>query len=124
MKRNDCLLIVSSILENTYRPVSKDGTYSIKHSISGDNLILKFMTVMHYSEDSSMKTQIDRSRLQAQQLIKETCANLKKEYKEKTGQTLKIKAQDGQDDIEIVSSTSQSVRKVAYYRYNVIAQAE
>jgi predicted nucleic acid-binding protein len=119
------MLIVSSILENTYKPVSKDGTYSIKHSISGDSVILKFMTVMHYTEDSSMKIQLDRARSQAQQLIKETCENLRREYKEKTGETLKLKLQEnGRDDVELISSTSQSVRKVAYYRYNVEAKID
>ena len=124
MKRNDCMLILSTILENTYKPISKDGTYSIKHAINGESLFLKFMTIMHYSEDTSLKLNLDRSRLQAQQLIKETCENLKKEYKEKTSDNLKLKLHEGQDDVEIISSTSQSVRKVAYYRYNVLVEIE
>jgi len=117
--KNDCLIICSSLLDNTFSPVSNDGTLSIKHSIEGDTLILKFMTVLHYAEEGTLQKQMSAACDQAKQLIKQTCNDLKSNYKKTTGETLKLSPQQGSDDLEIVSTSFYSPKKSAYYRYNL-----
>lgn len=117
--RNDCLVLCSSMLDNTFRPVSKDGTYSIKHSVQGDVLMLKFMTIIHYAEEGTLRKQMEAACDQAKQLIKQTCSDLKSEYKRATGEALRLEALQGNDDLEIISTSFYSPKKSAYYRYTL-----
>ena len=112
------LLVLSSLLDDSYNPVSKSGTYSLKHSLQGNDLIFKFMTVVHFAAERSLSPQVEVAKDHARQLIKDRLDRLKKEYKEKTGETLKYSDTGEQDDIELIQSTSNSPRKVAYYRLN------
>mgnify|MGYP001483367685 CR=1 FL=1 len=45
-------------------------------------------------------------------------AKLKKDYKETSDGTLKFKDAGEDDSVEVIQSTSNSPRKVAYYRYS------
>jgi len=110
------LELLSKILDDTYNPVSKSGTYSLKHSLHGNVLVLKYMTVIHLAAERSFGPQVETAKDQARQLIKDKLKRLKSDYKDETGETLKTKDLGEQDDIEMIQSTSNSPRKVAYYR--------
>lgn len=116
---NDCLLHVSSILENTFNPVSKDGTWSIKHAINGNVLTLKYTTIMQYNDEHTLRLQVAKERDMAMQLLGETLDRLKREYKTRTTETLIAEVGAGADDIEIIHATAQHPRKVAYYRHHI-----
>ena len=109
---------IARLLDNTYEPVSQSGTYSIKHSLHGNRLVLKYITIVHFASEQALKPQVAAAHEQAHQLISEKISKLKKEYKEKVGTALKLEDRGGDDNIEIIQSTSNSLRKVAYYRYN------
>jgi len=110
------LQVLSLILDDTYNPASKSGTYSLKHNLQGNNLVLNFMTVVHFAAERSLQPQVDTAKDHARQLIKDKLDRLKKDYKERTGEALKCTDLGEQDDIELIQSTSNSPRKVAYYR--------
>ena len=112
------LELVARLVDNTYNPVSKSGTYSLKASMHGSRLVLKFQTIVNFASEHSLGPQVQSAREHAQQLIKEFLSNLKKAYKENTDEALKIEDKGGDDNIEVIQSTSNSLRKVAYYRYN------
>tara|TARA_Y100000592_G_C5476697_1_gene322645 strand:+ start:3641 stop:4009 length:369 start_codon:yes stop_codon:yes gene_type:complete len=112
------LELLSRILDDTYNPVSKSGTYSLKHSLQGNVLVVKFMTVMHLAAERSFDPQVDAAKDHARQLIKGKLDRLKKDYKDQTGESLKITDKGEQDSVELIQSTSNSPRKVAYYRLN------
>ena len=112
------LELVAKLVDNTYNPVSKSGTYSLKGSVHGNRLVLKFQTIVNFASESSLRPQVQSAKEHAQQLIKDFIANLKKDYKKNSDDSLKIKDLGGDDNIEIIQSTSNSLRKVAYYRYN------
>jgi len=116
---NDCLLQVSMLLENTFNPVSKDGTWSIKHTINGNVLTLKYTTIMQYNDEHTLRLQVAKEREMAVQLLGETISKLRKDYKAKTSETLKTEVRSGADDIEIIHATAQYPRKVAYYRHHI-----
>jgi uncharacterized protein YutE (UPF0331/DUF86 family) len=110
------LQVLSLILDDTYNPVSKSGTYSLKHNLHGNNLTLNFKTVVHFAAERSLQPQVDSAKDHARQLIKDKLGRLKKDYKERTGEALKFTDLGEQDEIELIQSTSNSPRKVAYYR--------
>ncbi len=110
------LQVLSLILDDTYKPASKSGTYSLKHNLHGNNLVLNFMTVVHFASERSLQPQVATANDHARQLIKDKLDRLKKDYKEQTGESLKFTDLGEQDNIELIQSTSNSPRKVAYYR--------
>lgn len=112
------LELVSRLTDNTYNPVSKSGTYSLKSSMQGNRLVLKFQTIVHFASETALRPQIQNAKEHAIELIKEFMSNLKKDYKKKSDETLTLKDMGGDDNIEVIQSTSNSLRKVAYYRYN------
>lgn len=112
------LELVARLVDNTYNPVSKSGTYSLKGTMHGNRLVLKFQTIVNFASEQSLRPQVQTAREHAQQLIKDFISNLKKNYKDKTDESLKIEDKGGDDNIEVIQATSNSPRKVAYYRYN------
>ena len=76
------LLVLSSLLDDSYNPVSKSGTYSLKHSLQGNDLIFKFMTVVHFAAERSLNPQVEVAKDHARQLIKDRLDRLKKDYKD------------------------------------------
>ena len=114
------LEIISRLLDDTYAPVSKSGTYSLKHSLQGSRLTLKYMTIVHFAGESALRPQVASALDQAHQLISDKMGRLKKAYKEETDQALKFEDRGGDDNVELIQSTSNSLRKIAYYRYNKV----
>ena len=112
------LELVSRLVDNTYNPVSKSGTYSLKGAVTGKKLVIKFQTVVHFASEASLRPQIQNAKEHAIQLIKDFMSNLKKDFKKNSDETLKLKDVGGDDNIEVIQSTSNSLRKIAYYRYN------
>ena len=109
---------VLRLADNTYNPASKSGTYSLKPVMHGSTLILRFSTIVNFASESSLRPQVQSAREHAQQLIKEFTSNLKKSFKEQSGESLSFDDKGGDDNIEIIQATSNSLRKVAYYKYN------
>ena len=112
------LELVHKILDNTYEPTSKSGTYSLKHSMHGSRVVLNYSTIVHFASEQSLRPQVEVARDQARQLIKEKVQSLKKEFKSQAESALKYDDKGEQDSIELIQSTSNSPRKVAYYRYS------
>ena len=112
------LEVIHRLLDDTYTPASKAGTYSIKHNTHGNRSVLNYTTIVHFASETSLKPQVESAREQARQLIKNRLDLLKKDFKEETDLALKFKDLGEQDNIELIQSTSNSPRKVAYYRYS------
>lgn len=112
------LEVIHRILDNTYEPASKSGTYSLKHTMHGNRVVLNYSTIVHFASEQALRPQVEVARDQARQLMKEKVKKLKDDYKEHTDSTLKYSDKGEQDNIELIQSTSNSPRKVAYYRYS------
>lgn len=109
--------ILSTLLNTTYaKPSSPSGTRSVTASYEGDQLVLKFTSVVHFAEEASLKLQVDRLAEESVQLLSEMLKNLKADFKEAAGETLKVKEVRSTDGVELISGLS--LRKVAYYRRN------
>ena len=112
------LELVAKLADNTYNPVSKSGTFSLKPVVQGNKLTLKFSTIVHFASETSLRPQMGAAREHALQLIKSFLDGLKKSYKEETDEVLKMSDLKSDDNIEIIQATSNSLRKIAYFRFN------
>ena len=109
---------IARLVDTTYSPSSKSGTYSLKASLHGNTLVLKYSTIVNFASENSLRPQVASAKDQAIQLIKDFMSKLKKDYKAEAGESLKTKDILGDDNIEVIQATSNSLRKVAYYRFN------
>lgn len=75
---------------------------------------LTFTSVVHFAEERSLQMQVDRLNHESVARISNLLTQLKKDFKEMTGDALRVKELRSNDSIELVSGLSQ--RKVAYYR--------
>ena len=110
------LKTLQEIADNFYEPVDQTGTNSLKFMFEGNNMVLKFATIVHFAEEQSLKIQVERNNAQALQLIDARIADIKSRYRERVGSALRLEDLGGKDNLELISATSS--RKVAYYRYN------
>lgn len=107
--------VLSTLLNTTFgQGGSTSGTVSITHSFSGSTLTLKYKTVVHFAEERSLQLQVDRASRESIDHLNSCVADLKKKYKEVTGESLKLSDVKSTDSMELVSGLSP--RKVAYYR--------
>ena len=110
---------IGSVLTNTFgREGSPTGATSITHSMNGDVLVLKFVAVVHFAEEQSLRLQVDRVTQESVQLLADKLKEVKQAFKEITGEALKVKELNSDDNVEMVTGTVHSQRRVAYYRRN------
>jgi len=106
---------LSTICNTTYgKSGSPSGTRSITASLSGSALVLKFTTVVHFAEERSLQMQMASLSNESLSYLGQVVSDIKKKFKEMTGETLKLKEIRSEDSVELVSALS--MRKVAYYR--------
>ena len=106
------------ICDNFYNPHDQSGTVSVKASMHQDVLTIKYMTIVHFSRESALQTQVRQAYEQALQIIDAKIADIKSQYRDEVGETLSLEDLGGKDNIELVSMAPTTPRKVAYYRYN------
>ena len=107
--------VLSTLLNTTFgNGGSSSGTVSITPTFSGNTLTLKYKTVVHFAEERSLQLQVERASRESVDRLAACVADLKKNYKEITGETLKLADVKSTDSMELVSGLSP--RKVAYYR--------
>ena len=115
--------IIGQVLENHWGTQSSpSGTYSITYDLAGDQLTLKYMTVVHFASEVSLNPQVAEANRQAVTLLNDKLSEVKKAYKDVSGTALKTTDVGGKDDIELLQA--HSARKVAYYRYNHVFKIE
>ena len=112
MSRHDAL---STLCNTTYgKSGSPSGTRSVTASFAGNTLTLKYTTVFHYAEERSMQMQMSSLAQESLSYLGQLVTSLKKDVKEMTGESVKLKEVKSNDSVELISALS--MRKVAYYR--------
>lgn len=100
-----------------------NGTESITWKFVGEDcLMMVYTTVVHIASDSSLRLQVARESERSVSMINDFVKSVKKQHKEKSGSTIKLKEVSTDDDVEIISTTFHSPRKSGYYRRKVIFQ--
>ena len=93
-----------------------DGKVGISNSLQGDVLTLKYSTIVHFASENSMYEQVRKLDEESIQVLSNTITNLKKQFKLEAGTSLKIEELSNKSDLELIQATSNSPRKIAYYR--------
>lgn len=112
--------VLGNLINTTYgKSSSPSGTYSIKCDMAGDNLTMKYSTIVHFASEASLQLQVIRCAEEATQRLDALLAEVKKDFKSESGNTLKTTKGNTNDNVELIQATSNSARKIAYYRMNV-----
>ena len=108
---------LGQILETGWgKQSSPSGHVSIISSLENELLTLKFNTIVHFASERSLRDQTMLLDDESMQRVKGHVSNIKKQFKEMTGEPLKLKEVSNRDELELISATSNSPRKIAYYR--------
>ena len=91
-------------------------------TMNGDVLELQLTTVVHFASELALSQQLSAQRDYANDLFKSELKRIKEEFKSSVDRALVTKEIDRGDDVELISATSNSPRKIAYYRSNVKLQ--
>jgi len=109
--------VLGNLIDTTFgKSSSPDGTYSIKCALAGETMTMKYSTIVHFASESSLQQQVVRCAEEATQRLNAKLAEIKKEFKAETGNALKTGKATGDDNVELIQATSNSARKIAYYR--------
>ena len=106
--------------ETTWGYTSSDRKLTSK--MNGEVLELQLMTVVHFASELALSQQLTAQRDYANDIFKSELKRIKEEFKESTDRALVTKEIDRDDDVELISATSNSPRKIAYYRANIKLQ--
>ena len=103
---------LGNILNFSFGKANKNLTYSLQ----GEVLTLKYTTIVHFASESSLHTQARSLADESMQFLNSAVKQIKEEFKLQTGETIKVSEVANRDDIELISATSNSPRKIAYYK--------
>lgn len=111
--------ILGNLINTTYgKGSSPSGDFSIKCDLAGDTMTLKYTTIVHFASEKSLQQQVVRCQDEAQKRLTGFLTSLKKDFKDESGRALKTTDSGSSDNVELIQSTSNSPRKIAYYRMN------
>lgn len=88
----------------------------VTHNFAGDVLDLQYQTVVHFAAEAALGLQAVRQREISNEIFTSALKEIKSHFKEVTGRALKVKELNRNDDVELIQATSNSPRKIAYYR--------
>lgn len=109
--------ILGNLIDTTYgKSSSPAGDYSIKSDLAGETLTLKYTTVVHFASERSLRDQVARCKEEAHSRLDDYLKLIKSGFKGAAGTSLKTEMSGHDDNVELISSTSNSPRKIAYYR--------
>jgi hypothetical protein len=95
---------------------SPDGKQSVNYKFLGDNLQVTYMSTVYFAEERSMREQVRRETERSVMTINDAMKKMNDRYKEITGKGAKLKEVRSTDNLEIISATATSPRRIAYYR--------
>ena len=114
MLSNKEINVLGNIVDGTFR--SGDGVVSLSCSLQGEELLVKYNTVVHFASENALRQQVDRYSDESIQRISSYITDVKSEFKEQSGSTLQLEEVDDKDHVELISATANSPRRIAYYR--------
>ena len=123
MLNNNQINVIGNILDFS---VGKggDGHSGITYALQGDVLSLRFSTIVHFASERSMRDQTVVLADESMQRLKGVLKILKSGFKDQTGGELTTKETSNRDDLELIQATSNSPRKIAYYRRFIDLQVD
>ena len=113
--------ILGNILNTSFGGAStRDAGYGITTSLAGNLLTLKYATVVYFNSSDGLATQKKEQERQSNEMLQKKLTEVKKEFRQESGRALKIKEVNNNDDVELISASAPSERKIAYYRRQIV----
>jgi len=113
--------ILGNILNYSFGKAStRDAGYAVTTSLGGSSLTLKYATVVHFNSSDGLATQKKEHERQSNEMLAKKIQEVKKDFREAAGRALQIKETSNSDDVELISATAYSERKIAYYRRTIV----
>ena len=113
--------ILGNIINYSFGSAStKDAGYGITTSLGGNLMTLKYATVVHFNSSDGLATQKKEHERQSNEMLDKKLAEVKADFREQAGRALKLKEVSNIDDVELISATAYSERKIAYYRRAIV----
>ena len=113
--------ILGNILNYSFGQAStRDAGYGIQTSLAGNLLTLKYATVVHFNSSDGLATQKKEHERQSNEMLEKKMRDVKADFREQAGRALKMKELSNNDDVELISATAYSERKIAYYRRAIV----
>tara|TARA_Y100000310_G_scaffold343325_1_gene450424 strand:+ start:2309 stop:2692 length:384 start_codon:yes stop_codon:yes gene_type:complete len=104
---------------------TKSHTMSTKATLAGSDLTVKYMVVINLGSVQEAEQAKQKNKEDGFKVIDQYITELKKNFKELSGDsTLKLKQKNDNDSLEIISMSPHNPRKTAYYRLNVVFDAQ
>jgi len=112
--------ILGQILNDTWgkstRGDFRTPTMCIRSSLQGDLLSCSYTTIVNLASERNLRDQIKPFSEESIKLTKDFIKSLKKDFKEASGRTLKLKQINSTDNVELITASAFSPRKTGYYR--------
>jgi hypothetical protein len=106
--------------ETSWGYSSKDR--KVTSRLDGEVLELQMMSIVQFASEKALSQQLQAQREYANDVFTEQLKRIKQEFEEATDRALVTKEIERDDDVELVSATSNSPRKIAYFRANIKLQ--
>ena len=106
--------------ETTWGYSSSDRKLTTK--LNGEVMEMQLMTVVHFASELSLSQQLPAQRDYANEVFKSELKRIKEQFKDSAGRALVTKEINRDDDVELISATSNSPRKIAYYKSRIMLQ--
>ena len=106
---------LGEIFNSTFGKATDKG-YGLKCSFDGNKMALNYHVVVYFASEGNLRDQVIKSEAEANEIVNEALAAAKRDYREITGNTVKFSEAGSKDSVEMVSVSTTSPRKVAYYR--------
>ena len=121
MLNNHEINCLGNIVNHTWgkSSLSSDGNISVTYRLKDNVISLQFQTIVNFASERALSEQTSRLSDESLQVLDSAISKLKLKFKDSSGSTLKLKEVSNIDDIELISATVNSPRKVAYYRRRV-----
>jgi hypothetical protein len=91
-------------------------SYSVKFSIVGGFLQASYAAIVNFASEREMIMMKRRYAEESDSILKNLLSEIKKNYKDLSGKTLKIKEAKRSDSVEVISNSFHSLKRTAYYR--------
>ena len=110
---------LGNILNTTWGKGNKS-TFQCKGIMQGENLVVTYSTMAYFASERSMPSQMPRLIEESNHHINELMSKTRGEFKDLTGETLKLEEVSNTDNLEYTQGSMVNPRKVAVYRRRVV----
>jgi len=88
----------------------------LSHKFNGDLLELRFDSIVHFAAEQALESQVRNLREISNDIFSDGVKTIKSDFKDATDRSLKVTELSRDDSVELIQATTNSPRRVAYYR--------